>query len=83
MFLKIEDITNDDWAAGWESCSGCGDDQVWVNVASWADSQIVITGFTGQYGGIWQYNPGDTVVISVWNPQSSLGPAQFTVFVSN
>ncbi len=60
-------------------------DWVTVNVTSWTDSQIVIKGFTGSYGGYdglfadWQFYPGDQVQIEVWNAQSSAGPACQTV----
>ncbi len=51
--------------------AGYTGDAVTVNVTSWTDSQIVISGLTGAYGlSGWVINPGDTVAISVANPES-------------
>ncbi len=43
-----------------------------LNVSSWTDNEIVITGFTGN----GQYPlKGDLVSFFIWNPQTGRGPA--------
>ena len=60
-------------------------DAVAFNIASWADTTIQITGFTGDYGdqryGTWTLNTGDQVQVQVWNPQTGDGPASYTTTV--
>jgi len=80
-FLAIGDITRD-WAAGrmvphnW--------DEVMLDVESWTDREIVISGFSGDYGKSgWVLAPGDQLEVRVWNPESGLGPAEFSVVVSS
>jgi hypothetical protein len=80
-FLAIRDNTAH-WAAGriipenW--------DEVTLNVQSWQDTQIVVTGFSGSYGsGAWKLTRGDEVEIAVWNPQSGQGPALYQLSVSS
>jgi hypothetical protein len=79
-FLAIRDKTTH-WAAGriipqnW--------DEVTLNVESWQDAQIVISGFSGAYGsGEWKLDKGDEIEIAVWNPQSGHGPAIYHLIVS-
>jgi DNA-binding winged helix-turn-helix (wHTH) protein len=53
-------------------------DEVMVDVASWSDIEIVVSGFSGNYGkGQWKLRVGDDVEIAVWNPQNGAGPALF------
>ncbi len=53
-------------------------DEVMVDVESWNDKQIVISGFSGDYGkSPWKLSAGDEIEIAVWNPQSGLGPALY------
>jgi hypothetical protein len=40
-------------------------DAVHLNYQSWSDTEIVINGFSGDYGGSWSLSPGDSVVIQV------------------
>lgn len=59
-----------------------------VNVTSWTDNQIVVSGFTGDYYDYgppydWTLEPGDSVTIFVWNPQNDVGPATFSVTVGS
>jgi hypothetical protein len=57
-------------------------DEVTLDVKSWKDNKIVITGFSGAYGsGNWKLAPGDEIEIAVWNPQSGLGPALYRLKV--
>jgi len=78
-YLAIRDLSAH-WAAGrlvphnW--------DEVMVDVGSWTDSEIVVSGFSGEYGiNGWKLDAGDRVEIAVWNPQSGVGPALFHAVV--
>jgi len=80
-FLAIRDKTSH-WAAGrlipenW--------DEVTLNVASWTDSEIVVTGFAGAYGQHWwKLSPGDEIEVAVWNPQTQAGPATYELTVAS
>jgi len=79
-FIAIRDTTAN-WAAGriipqnW--------DEVTLNVESWTDTEIVISGFSGLYGSRgWKLSPGDDIEVAVWNPQSAQGPALYHVTVA-
>ncbi|HEX3882023.1 MAG TPA: Ig-like domain-containing protein, partial [Stellaceae bacterium] len=50
-------------------------DTVQLNVTSWTDTQIVINGFTGSYGGAFVFNPGDQATIYIANPAQSPAPS--------
>jgi hypothetical protein len=57
-------------------------DEVMVDVESWTDDQIVIGGFSGDYGkNGWKLSEGDDVQIVVWNPENGVGPASYHVRV--
>lgn len=74
-YLQITDNTGN-WNAGYHG------DLVTLNVASWSDSQISISGFSGSYGsGSWTLHYGDTIYVYVWNPQTGKGPATYTTTV--
>jgi hypothetical protein len=80
-YIRITDVTRG-WNAG--SSDDPGGDAVTLAVASWTDSQIVISGFTGAYGqGTWSLNAGDTVQVQVWNAQTHAGPATYTLSVGS
>jgi DNA-binding winged helix-turn-helix (wHTH) protein len=73
-YLAIGDETKG-WAAGrlvphnW--------DEVMLDVESWTDKEIVLAGFSGDYGKKgWELAEGDKVLVRVWNPQTGYGPAQ-------
>ena len=53
-----------------------------LDVERWTDTEIVISGFSGDYGlkGL-KLIEGDQLEIKVWNPQSDAGPARFRVTV--
>ena len=79
-YLAIRDETVH-WAAGrlmphnW--------DEVMLDVESWNDNQIVITGFSGDYGKKgWKLAEGDELEIAIWNPQNGAGPALYRVHVA-
>src|SRR3954454_12971669 len=65
-FLKLYDHnegpTNTGWGAGW---SNPGEhDAVTLKVTSWTNTEIIISGFTGQYGNNnWIFKPGDLVEV--------------------
>jgi hypothetical protein len=72
-YIRIID-ENGDWNAGYSLNNPA--DFVTLSVSSWTDTQIVVTGFTGEYGSNgWTINQGDTLWALVWNPQSSAGPS--------
>ena len=80
-YLAIRDDTAH-WAAGrlvphnW--------DEVMLDVESWTDEQIVISGFSGDYGkNGWKLAEGDDLEIAVWNPQNGVGPARYRVHVAS
>lgn len=52
-----------------------------LDISSWTDSQVVITGFSYLYGGTWHPKYGDRVVISIWNAQTGSGPAEYSTTV--
>lgn len=76
-YLAIADTTS-----GWQGCSSAtspGDD-VTCDVSAWTDTSIRFSGFAGAYGsGGAELKNGDTLVVSVWNPQTGTGPATCTV----
>lgn len=72
-YLQILDTTGH-WSAGLLNSSQ--DDTVTLDVASWSEKKIVITGFTGGYGeSYWVLHKGDNLEINVWNAQTHNGPA--------
>jgi hypothetical protein len=53
-----------------------------LDVESWTDSQIVLSGFSGSYGEQgWKLNTGDELEIAVWNPQSGAASAVYGLTV--
>ncbi len=54
-------------------------DAVTANVTSWNNDQVVINGFAGTYGqsGGWTLNGGDSLALSVSNPQDGLAAPAF------
>jgi DNA-binding winged helix-turn-helix (wHTH) protein len=79
-YLAIRDKSAH-WAAGRITPENV--DEVTLTVASWTDSELVVSGFSGAYGTHWwRLNRGDEVEIVVWNPQSGAGPATYTLHVS-
>ena len=79
-YIKITDRTSN-WNAG---NSPNPTDGVTLDVSSWSDSQIVITGFEGSYGNNnWTLNYGDTIDIYVWNAGTTNGqPTTYTATVT-
>ncbi len=77
-YLAIRDKTAG-WAAGRATRSNF--DAITLSVGHWTDSEIVVTGLEGAYGGRWQLNNGDQVEIAVWNAQTNAGPATYKLVV--
>jgi len=76
-FLRISNAT-----ANWNGCwtEDPGTDTVTCDVREWSDKSIRFNGFTGAYGpGQYLVHPGDVVVVQVWNAQTVIGPAKFTI----
>lgn len=58
-------------------------DEVMVDVEGWTDTEIVVSGFSGDYGrNGWKLTSGDDLEVAVWNPLSGVGPALYHVTVS-
>jgi hypothetical protein len=72
------------WQAGYDGCllGFCTTDTVTLIVNSWTNTKIVLGGFSGAWGTFnYVLNVGDSVQISVFDAQTSAGPAQVTVTV--
>jgi hypothetical protein len=72
-YIEIGDLTRN-WYAGHSG------NWVTLNVQSWTDTQIVVGGFTGQYGmagTTWTLQAGDHAQLRVWSPESGAGPGTF------
>jgi DNA-binding winged helix-turn-helix (wHTH) protein len=74
-YLAIRDQTAH-WAAG--RMIPQNSDEVMLDVESWTDTEIVLSGFSGAYGqNWWKLSPGDSLEVAVWNPQSGVGPGLY------
>lgn len=61
------------WNAGYE---GSNPNLVTLDIKKWTKKEIIITGFTGDYGErCWTLNAGEPISVNVWNAQSLAGPA--------
>jgi len=79
-FLAIGDETAH-WSAGRTVPQNA--DDVTLNITTWTDYEIVIEGFSGAYGqNWWALEPGDTIKLLLWNPQTGAGPAIYYAKVS-
>lgn len=79
-YIRISDLTKR-WNAGWSKDPGS--DKVTLIVSSWTDTSIVISGFDGAYGA-WgnSVSAGDTISFQLWNAQTGLGPATYSIVAS-
>jgi hypothetical protein len=69
------------WAAGRITPENVN--EVTLTVASWTDSEIVVSELSGAYGTRWwRLNAGDEIEIAIWNPQSGAGPASYRLQVN-
>jgi hypothetical protein len=74
-YIQISDLT-----AGWNA--GYGGDSIWLNITSWIDTQITISGLTGSYGSSgYALNSGDQAQVQVWNAQTGAGPATYKLTI--
>lgn len=89
-YIELADLTRG-WNAGWHEPGSPASDTVTLVVASWRDSEIILNGFAGDYGAVfdsggnhYDFNlkSGDQVRLRVWNPQTSGGPAEYLLTVS-
>jgi DNA-binding winged helix-turn-helix (wHTH) protein len=79
-YLAVRDLSAH-WAAG--RIVPHNSDEVMVDVESWTDTEIVVSGFSGDYGVKgWKFTPGDELDVAIWNPQSGVGPALYHVKVT-
>jgi hypothetical protein len=82
-FISFLDTTGK-WQAGYKGCllGFCTTDTVTLVVHKWTDTKIVVGGFSGAWGtDDYTLHKGDSEQISVFNPQTSSGPAQMTVTI--
>jgi hypothetical protein len=82
-YISITDADGVTFEAGYINPAQGIDDLVTLSITSWTDTQIVLAGFTGSYGSLgWTLNEGDSLSLSVWNPQTGAGPYNCTnIFV--
>lgn len=79
--LAIRDETRD-WSAGRMIPENW--DEVMLDIESWNTNEIVLSGFSGDYGQKgWNLIAGDWLEVRVWNPQTGFGPARFQLTVSS
>jgi hypothetical protein len=71
-YIILSDITRN-WSAGHSG------NMVNLIVEQWTDSRIVLQGFSGNYGRGWSVAPGDVENVQVWNAQTGIGPATFSL----
>jgi len=69
-FLAFNDGT-----AGWQAGYAPDGNAEGLIVNSWTDTQIVLGGFSGNFGEQFLPDVKDKIWISVWNPQSGVGPS--------
>jgi hypothetical protein len=83
-YISFLEKTSPGFQAGYEGCllGFCTTDTVTLIVHEWTDTKIVVGGFSGAWGTHgYTLKKGDSEQISVFNPQTSEGPAQKTVTV--
>lgn len=79
-YIRVSNLSKR-WNAG--STKDPGTDKVTLYIALWTDERIEIGGFAGSFGTEQNFiGPGDEISFQVWNPQTGLGPASFTVVAS-
>ncbi|MGA8763264.1 MAG: Ig-like domain-containing protein [Candidatus Sulfotelmatobacter sp.] len=82
-FISLLDTTAG-WQAGYEGCllGFCTTDTVTLVVNEWTDTKITLGGFSGEYGqNNFFLTIGDNEQISIFNPQTSAGPATVNITV--
>jgi hypothetical protein len=77
-YIDLVDSTGTSWYAGHTG------NTVTLAVSSWSDTQIVLTGFSGNYGSYgYCIRPGDQLSVKVWNAQTGDGPAVYPITASS
>lgn len=71
FYLQIEDVSG---THAWNACYLVDHPTVYCTVSSWTNDQITFSGFNANYGGSNTLEPGDQLVVAVWNPQTLIGP---------
>lgn len=89
-YIALDDSTAQ-WVAGYSGTAGepaCNvlanatPNDVTLIVDYWSETEIVLGGFSGDYGlSDWDLNDGDTETVCIWNASSGAGPAVKTVRV--
>jgi uncharacterized protein (TIGR03437 family) len=67
------------WEAGQQTCNGA--DTIGINIVSWSDTQIVLSGFGSALGSTSKISAGDPLTVMVTGPNGS-GAAAFNLLVS-
>ena len=78
FYLQILDRSG---SHAWQACFLLSNPSVYCTVSSWTDDEITLNGFDANYGGPNQLSAGDQLIVSVWNPQTLVGPATFQASV--
>jgi hypothetical protein len=70
-YIQISDLTKG-WNAGTNRWAGLGGgDWTTLHITSWTNTQIIISGFSGDYGTFgWTLSQGDHIEIDIWNAQT-------------
>lgn len=75
-FIEIADVTSG-WNAGYTGSPGQNPNGITLNITKWTDTQIVISGFAGNY--VNGLDAGDNILIKIWNVPSGTGPVSSSV----
>jgi sugar lactone lactonase YvrE len=77
-YIKLTDVTNNGWSAGYAPDG----DTVGLGVSSWTASKITLTGFNGNFGAPGNVlNTGDQLTLQIWDATTDAGPAICTLTV--
>jgi hypothetical protein len=78
-YIRVTDATGS-WNAG--STRDAPADFVTLNVTSWTDTQITVSGWTGDYGdNNWTLNDGDKIDVQIWSAPTGAGPTTCNLVV--
>jgi hypothetical protein len=82
-YLRIYDVTQGSWEAGYRAPGAWFGDLVNVDITSWTDGEIDIAGFTGwAFNSLDKFNSGDQLQVQVQNPITQDGWASSYVTLS-
>jgi hypothetical protein len=77
-FIELTNVTSG-WNAGYTGGSGQTPNGITLNITRWTETQITVSGFTGNY--INGLNMGDNILIKVWNVPSGIGPVSYSCLI--